>query len=64
MGDWKLVSSYRKPWELYNLAEDRTELQDRATQDPARDQSMTAEYGRWAARCQVVPWDQLNPPKA
>jgi len=64
MGDWKLVSSYRKPWELYNLAEDRTELQDRATQDPARVQSMTAEFGRWAARCQVVPWDQLNPPKA
>jgi hypothetical protein len=31
-GDWKLVSFRGQPWELYNLAEDRTELHDLAAQ--------------------------------
>jgi len=35
-GDWKLVSFRRQPWELYNLADDRTELRDVARQHPDR----------------------------
>ncbi|HBV66052.1 MAG TPA: arylsulfatase, partial [Rhodopirellula sp.] len=27
-GDWKIVSFKGEPWELYNVAEDRTELND------------------------------------
>ncbi len=61
MGDWKLVSSYGKPWELYNLAEDRTELRDLAGQDAPRAAAMSGEFESWAARCGVVPWSQLNP---
>lgn len=33
-GDWKLVSFQSQPWELYNMAEDRTELHDVAAQRP------------------------------
>ena len=33
-GDWKIVSFKSKPWELYNVAEDRTELNDIAAEHP------------------------------
>lgn len=33
-GDWKIVSFKSEPWELYNVAEDRTELNDLATKHP------------------------------
>ena len=33
-GDWKLVSFQSAAWELYNVAEDRTELNDLAAQEP------------------------------
>ena len=35
-GDWKAVSFRGEAWELYNLAEDRTELTDLADQHPQR----------------------------
>lgn len=62
MGDWKLVSRFGHPWELYRMDEDRTELHDLAAKDPARVKSMEKEYRQWADRCGVVDWDKL--PKA
>ncbi len=35
-GDWKLVAAKKKPWELYDLSQDRTEQQDLAAAQPAR----------------------------
>lgn len=35
-GDWKLVAAEGDPWELYNLAEDRTETRNLATRHPER----------------------------
>ena len=35
-GDWKIVSFRSQPWELYNLAKDRTERHDLASQHPER----------------------------
>lgn len=43
-GDWKLVSFRGQPWELYNLAEDRTELQDMAAQHPEIVQRMAQQW--------------------
>ncbi|MBI4890738.1 MAG: arylsulfatase [Acidobacteria bacterium] len=60
MGEWKLVSTYRKPWELYNLDADRTELQDLKSKDPGRATAMAAEYDKWAAHCGVESWEKLN----
>ena len=45
-GDWKLVSLRGAPWELYNIAEDRTELHDHASKHPERVQTMAAEWHR------------------
>lgn len=33
-GDWKLVSFQSEPWELYNIADDRTELRNLAAANP------------------------------
>ena len=63
-GDWKLVSRYPGPWELYNLATDRSELTNLAGQYPARVGELSALYEQWAKRCGVVPPDQLPPAKA
>ena len=43
-GDWKAVSFRGEAWELYNVAEDRTELNDLATQHPEK---LAAMAGRW-----------------
>ena len=55
-GRWKLVSRHRGPWELYDLVEDRTELRNRAADEPARVVAMMAMYDAWAARCGVRAW--------
>ncbi len=43
-GDWKLVSFRRQPWELYNLAEDRTELNNLAARHPDRVRRLAAQW--------------------
>ena len=51
MGDWKLVYdslNKSKRWELYNLAEDRTELNDLADLDSERVAMMRSAYVNWA----------------
>lgn len=60
--EWKIVSRFGSPWELYRMDEDRTELNDLASKDAARVQSMDKLYREWADRCGVVDWDKL--PKA
>ncbi len=59
-GRWKIVSPYRKDaerqWELYDLASDRTELHDLASEQPKRLREMIADWDRWATRVGVIPW--------
>jgi arylsulfatase len=56
-GDWKLVAAGPGgPWELYNLAADRTETRDRAAAEPARVRALARQWETWAARAQVLPW--------
>ncbi len=59
-GDWKLVAERGKPWELYNLAADRTELNNLASSDPGRVKVLTGQYDAWARRCQVEPWESVR----
>lgn len=58
-GDWKLVSRYPDQWELFHLAADRTETVDLAQREPARVRQLVARYEQWAARAQVVPWEEV-----
>ncbi len=45
-GDWKAVSFRREAWELYNVAEDRTELNNLADREPERLQAMVDQWTR------------------
>ncbi len=59
-GDWKLVSAfdYRagkfKEWELYNIADDRSELVDLSGQHPEIVDRMVSQYEEWSERAGVV----------
>ncbi len=76
VGNWKLVlmASDRFPfdgkWELYNLAEDRTETNDLADKYPEKVEEMKTKWDEWAKRVNVYPLDnrpwneRLNNPTA
>jgi arylsulfatase A-like enzyme len=56
-GDWKLVRAGRKgPWELYNMAIDRTELHDLSMQEPTRKKELEDQWEAWAKRTNVEPY--------
>ncbi len=59
-GDWKLVAETNEPWELYNLAEDRSELNDLVDANPETVEELKALYFAWAGRCGVLEWDDLR----
>jgi arylsulfatase len=60
-GDWKLVAPGEpKPWELYDLAADRTELNDLAEKNPERVKKISGMWIAWFERCEVLP---MNPNK-
>ena len=52
-GKWKLVSLDGKPWELYDMETDRTELRDKAKSQPAKAKELAAKYDAWAKRCKA-----------
>jgi arylsulfatase len=59
-GEWKLVSRHPGGWELYNMNEDRTELNDLSAADPDRVARMQKLYGEFAERAGVLPWEQVR----
>lgn len=54
-GDWKLVAKFNKPWELYNLKTDRTEMHDLLAKMPALAEKLEAKWDAYAARANVLP---------
>ncbi len=61
-GDWKLVAVHGGPWELYDLAKDRTELTDLAPSNPGLVRELASLYDGWAARNGVKPWTEPQTP--
>ena len=59
-GRWKLVCKYPNDWELYDLQEDRSELNDLAINLPDRVVRMAALHDDWMARCCVESWDDIR----
>jgi arylsulfatase len=59
-GKWKLVAMESRPWELYDIDADRSELNDLAANEPARVAEMAAKWDEYAARANVLP---LQPSK-
>lgn len=53
---WKIVwPNNKKSWELYNLNEDRSEMNDLASQYPDKVKDMVARYEEWEKDYMVVP---------
>ena len=65
-GEWKLVSEYDfsrkefKPWELYNLKEDRSELDDLSSYYTDVRDELIWKYEKWAGRTGVVPREVID----
>lgn len=57
VGDWKLVAKGPAGgWELYDLARDRTEMDNVAERHPERVAQMRQQWEAWARRTLVLPW--------
>lgn len=52
-GDWKLVSDWGRPWELFNLAADRTELNDLTKVQPEQAALLDKSWSDWAAKTET-----------
>jgi arylsulfatase len=50
-GNWKLVAKTDQPWELYDLAADRTELRDRIRHERKVAATLRSSWEAWARRC-------------
>jgi len=63
VGDMKLVSFRHSPWELYDLSNDRAELNDLADQRPERVEQLRTRWMRWAEDVNNMPPRQRRPVK-
>ena len=54
--NWKLVAEVGGDWELYDMDEDRTELNNLVEANAPKADEMIALYDVWAERCGVHPW--------
>jgi arylsulfatase len=63
-GDWKIVSFREGPWELYHIAEDRTEMQDLSAKHPERLAEMVAEWHRMTRDILMAPAREQRPVSA
>ncbi|MDG2168145.1 MAG: arylsulfatase [Opitutales bacterium] len=50
IGDWKVVSENRKPWELYQISDDGTELNNLAADMPEKVAELEAKHTAWDKR--------------
>lgn len=59
-GNWKIVSEFKQPWELYNITKDRSELHNLTSEHPSVVQELRKKWQRWADKAGVVPWDKTG----
>lgn len=57
MGKWKLVRTYNSDWELYNINDDRTELNDISKLNEEKVKELKEIYNKWAKRCNILPFE-------
>jgi arylsulfatase A-like enzyme len=56
IGKWKLVRARGKPWELYDLESDRTELNDLSKQHADKAEELQGKWQAWAQKVGVQSW--------
>ena len=59
-GDWKMVASRDRPWELYNVSSDRAETTDLAATEPERSIKLEQQWNNWADRVDVKGWQDVR----
>jgi arylsulfatase len=59
-GKWKLVREYKKPWELYDIESDRTELNNLADSRTGQRDEMIAMWKTWATETEVAYPERFN----
>lgn len=52
-GQWKLVREYKRPWELFDMSKDRTEMNDLSSSETERRQKMIEQWENWATETEV-----------
>jgi arylsulfatase A-like enzyme len=58
---WKLVmQDEKRTWELYDMDNDRTEMNDLGEQYPEIVDKLSIRYEDWAEKVGVVPWDSIE----
>lgn len=55
VGDWKLVADHEQPWELYNLASDRSETRNLAAEHPDKVRELEAAWLKRAESFRPAP---------
>ena len=61
-GDWKLVAKGAKGnWELYNIAEDRSEQHNLAEKHPEKVKKLAGMWNSYAERANVLPLNAKSP---
>ncbi len=59
-GNWKIVAARDDPWELYDLATDRTEVHNLASAHPQRLKAMVAKWERQWTKLQELATSDRN----
>ncbi len=63
MGDYKLVSQFPREWELYNIAEDRSEQHNLVNEEPELAKKLQGMWEAYADRAKVVDWASFTKKK-
>ena len=53
-GKWKLVREYKKDWELFNLEEDRAEMNNLASANSDKQKEMVGMWENWGTKHEVA----------
>jgi arylsulfatase len=62
-GKWKLVAKENRPWELYDMEKDRTEMHDLSDEMPDLVKKLDVTWTAWAKRANVLPLGTWRGPK-
>jgi hypothetical protein len=60
-GNLKLVGRFKRPWELYDMEVDRTELHGLSHGNRRLLDQMTTKYEHWAGSVGVIDWNVQQP---
>ncbi|MCX6894984.1 MAG: sulfatase-like hydrolase/transferase, partial [Verrucomicrobia bacterium] len=62
VGDWKLVTDHRSPWELYDLRTDRAESRNLAAANPGKVRELEQEWLKHEKEFHALAGQDLPPP--